>query len=233
MPAFRIFSIRGDGSPAPEAGPTPNGATPGDQGQPYRHAPFARDPLLVIGQPRKGRAGPQLTRVGSSVRATRLSRWHPLYTGRDDGESMRSFFGPFHDRSECLRLGQPKTRRAQEAAETRIGHHIIPAFDREAWLAAEAEQNVRHPAPGIACRVAALKRLAEDIDRPIRLLARRLRDRPGLIGMLAAAAWMPVRKAKSDRTPPPPAQGILGRICLFLGERLRSSSQSVEGPDTS
>jgi hypothetical protein len=226
LPAFRILSVRGGGM----AAKTPP-AEEGDRRQEsanraLRHAAFACDPLLLLGEARKGGAGPRFVRAGRSTRAMRVSRWHPLYTGPDNSESMRSFFGPFRDQSESLHPPRPQPGPSQGTAETRIGHHIVSAFDRDAWLRAEAEERVLYPAPGLARRIAALRRFAEDPNAAILRLAQRLRRNPRLAGLLGGAVWMRVRKAKSDTTPPPPAQDSLGRICHFLGSRLSP-------PDTS
>jgi len=221
LPCFRIFAIRRLPLP-PFTGEVPRSGDGGTlqartSSKAYHHAAFTRDPLLVIGEAPLRRGGPRPARI-----RPRPDRYH---LGRETEESFRTFFGPFHDRSECLRLGAapPPPR---ERSETRIGHHILPAFDREAWLAAEAEEKALHPAPGIASHIAALKRLADDPKPAIRRLAQRLRSRPDLVGILGGSLWLTPKKARSDKTPPPPARELVARVCAFVGEFLHP-------PDTS
>jgi hypothetical protein len=219
-PVFRIFAILGAPSGAMQAGavpqPAPANAGPARSGR----TSFALDPLLAIGRSAAGRGRPR-SRHAPVQLAPRRSRWHPLCSGVDPADSL-TYVAPARDRRLRLVSGSPSS----SVAETRIGCQVLPHFDREAWLEAEAEDKTVHPAPGIARRIAVLKRLADDPGSAVRRLAQRLRNQPGLAGLLGPAVWMPVRKSRTDTTAPPPAQDLIGRICFFLGERLRP-------PDTS
>jgi hypothetical protein len=222
-PVFRIFAIHG-ARPVPHESPAlpPRPADARQTGRGSRTS-FALDPLLAIGRAGAGRGRPR-SRSAPARRVPRRSRWHPLYAGVDITDSL-TCVAPSRDRSDCPRP-ESGLHPSLPVAETRIGRHLLPDFDREEWLKAEAEERTLHPEPGISRRIAALKRLADDPEAAVKRLALRLRGRPGLAGLLGPAVWMAVRKSRTDRTAPPPAQDLIGRICFHVGERLSP-------PDTS
>jgi hypothetical protein len=173
------------------------------------HTAFALDPLMAIdAAPARASLPPSKVQprpYAPKPRKPRITRWHPDYNPQHD---PNFFLYGLPSRSSPLdRRHEKPPSRADKPERHPFGHAPI-------YGATPIDQTLI-PAPGLALRIEALRRLMRDPMKCARRIARQLAARPNLTRRLLDTPEPVPRRTKSDKRPLP-AQDMLAAAITAL-----------------
>jgi hypothetical protein len=200
-PVFRVFCVRRAGE-TPPIQPKLNGSAKAEP-RAYGHIPYPSDPLLVLGEPRRGeRRIARLRQPNPLDRRGRLSRRDPDYRGRPDADLRPANREPSSSSSRRATRNPPEAHTA----------HTIPASLRD-WRRVEDEWEKVIPAPTLAARIFALQRIIADPEAAIARTAQRLLIIREQASALISEALPLLRPPKRARIPPLSDLSMLAARC--------------------